>query len=446
MFNKLPYISYDIKFNNRPVIAKNIFKYSYVTDSFRNDPNNYFDHTIKSGETIESIAARYYESPSMVWVLLLYNDIRNVYEELPKGNNALTEYISDKYAPRDFINLKRLKSLPKIPKFGQYQGQIIYAEDVNNSYEWVMGTNALDPARGWNYLQQGIAKPSSRFFVVSPNNSIEPKESTRWLVSDALTDKITLESGETEELAEKIGISEINPKIVLYRGGTYTFELRTPLFEEFYFTTDSGKKWTAKDRYAGYQTDDMEFKEVQYIKDDNTITTNFQITFTVPENAPNKIYYQSDRTFSMVGEITIKDLHNEGAYVQIADKNSLYGHNGRIMGKVAKVGTDYYIWNGSKFKTTDGVFINGWDQLIGTGTKLSILRAMKTPHTFKHTLEEYEISVESYSLLPTQDRSAYTMISKYDYEHEKNEVNRKIKIMKPSLLDDFVRDWERLVK
>jgi len=409
MFNKLPYISYDINMNNRPVVAKNIFKYSHVTDSFRNNPKNYFEHTIKSGETIESIATKYYESPSLVWVILLYNDIRNVYEELPKGNNALMEYISDKYAPKDFINLKRIKSLPKIPKTGEYQGQIIYAEDVNNSYEWTNGANALDPSRGWNYLQQGVALPSPRVLVVSSNNSVEPKESTQWVID-----------------------GKVRPEVVLYRGGTYTFEVQSNI-EEIYFTTDSGKKWTAKDRYAGWIADDTEF-------------LGNKIKFTVPENAPNKIYYQSDTTASMVGELTIKNIHTDGAYIQIADKNSLYGHNGRIMGKIAKVSNEYYIWNGSKYSTTDSVFINGWDLLKGSGTKLSILRAMKTPHTFQHILDEYEISAESYSLMPSQKKSSYKMISKYDYEHEKNEVNRKIKIMKPSLLDDFVRDWERLVK
>jgi len=38
------------------------------------------------------------------------------------------------------------------------------------------------------------------------------------------------------------------------------------------------------------------------------------------------------------------------------------------------------------------------------------------------------------------------MQSKYEYEEELNEKNRKIKIMKPQLLEDFLKDWEKVVK
>ena len=44
------------------------------------------------------------------------------------------------------------------------------------------------------------------------------------------------------------------------------------------------------------------------------------------------------------------------------------------------------------------------------------------------------------------NRTAYTMQSKYEYEEEMNEKNRKIKIMKPQLLENFLKDWEKVIR
>jgi hypothetical protein len=72
--------------------------------------------------------------------------------------------------------------------------------------------------------------------------------------------------------------------------------------------------------------------------------------------------------------------------------------------------------------------------------------SQQTPHRFFHTIDGFEISAETYSLMHPDKRVAYTMQSKYEYEEELNEKNRKIKIMKPQLLEDFLKDWEKVVK
>jgi len=76
MFNKIPNILYDIDLKNRPVLVKNIFRHAHTIDSYRNNSNFYFYHTIKSTETIEDLAEFYYDNARLSWVILLYNEIQ----------------------------------------------------------------------------------------------------------------------------------------------------------------------------------------------------------------------------------------------------------------------------------------------------------------------------------------------------------------------------------
>ena len=46
MFNKISNIEYDINLNNRPIESKNIFRFAYIIDSYKDDPKNYLIHTL----------------------------------------------------------------------------------------------------------------------------------------------------------------------------------------------------------------------------------------------------------------------------------------------------------------------------------------------------------------------------------------------------------------
>lgn len=88
-----------------------------------------------------------------------------------------------------------------------------------------------------------------------------------------------------------------NPNIgPFYRGGTYTFNVSTT-GHPFYLTEDSG---------AG-------FISGQYVDEwtsgvTNSRATSGSITFIVPNNAPDELYYQCGNHASMRGTIRIKDL------------------------------------------------------------------------------------------------------------------------------------------
>lgn len=57
----------------------------------------YFPYLIKDGERPEDIAEQYYGSTSFFWIILLANNIKNIYEDWPKTDDVLYQYIANKY-------------------------------------------------------------------------------------------------------------------------------------------------------------------------------------------------------------------------------------------------------------------------------------------------------------------------------------------------------------
>ena len=90
--------------------------------------------------------------------------------------------------------------------------------------------------------------------------------------------------------------TEIGP---FYRGGTYTVNINA-VGHPFYFTTDNGTGFVAGD-YVGEWTSGVT----------NSRTDNGTITFTVPSNAPDVLYYQCGNHSVMRGTIRVKDLEVE---------------------------------------------------------------------------------------------------------------------------------------
>ena len=88
-----------------------------------------------------------------------------------------------------------------------------------------------------------------------------------------------------------------NPNIgPFYRGGTYTVNI-TATGHPFYFTTDNGTNFSAG-TYFGEYTDGVT----------GSRTDSGTITFTVPNDAPDTLYYQCGNHGVMRGAITVKDL------------------------------------------------------------------------------------------------------------------------------------------
>lgn len=57
----------------------------------------YDPYTVKDGEKPDFVAYKYYGDPNLDWVVLLANDVYNIYDEWPKDSTELQQYLIQKY-------------------------------------------------------------------------------------------------------------------------------------------------------------------------------------------------------------------------------------------------------------------------------------------------------------------------------------------------------------
>ena len=410
MFDNIRNIQYDIDLSGRPVDAKNIFTYAYILKKYMRNNRNVFDYVVVSGDSPESLAYKYYGDPKMSWVILMANDIKDVYSEWPANDTTVQETILAQYKPEvlPYKTLKRIDQLEQIPKEG-FDGQVIYVENVDKTYEWASGTSS------WNFANNGLPKASvfNQEFTLTLNDYHLP---TATMLSTKSDPKPVM-----------------NKTIIVYRNHKSIFNVWFSNITKFYLATSGLGPWKSN----SYKDEDRDGLSLSRLG--NGITT-----WDVPANAPDYIYYHcSDRPIS--GLIKVVDSESKH-YVDGMDGNSLDGYSGRASGNLAKVKEDWYIWNGKYIDSNTDSFRSGWTPLVKDRRTLPIDIAKNTPVHYIHNTLGYKISNESFSMLEDVERLSYTKFSSWDEKHANNEKFREIKIIRREIVDQFVKDWKRIIK
>ena len=413
MFSQIKNIPYDINLNSQSVMVKNIFNYSYVIQSYIDNPLSTFDYVIREEDTPETLALRYYNDTKLSWTILLLNNIKDYYSEWPKTENSFSSYMKKKYLPENFgfIDLKRKVPLEKLSDLSienVHGGQLIYTEDTDKTYIWNANT------KNWDFFKNGI-----------PNeNSFNLK---MWLSLDSYENpKHFLVSSETERTVTS------NKTFNFVRGSTYRFNVKSQGRSSLYLTQDDGTNWVERDYFREYRNGVV-----------NSRVRDGFMSFVVPEDAPNVLYYQSGEYQDLRGKINI--LYPTQTYrVENSDTNSLQERNGRIVGTIARANGEFYIWNGKYFDGEERDFTLGWKKLTTDTRLLSLEIAEFKPYEYVHREYGYKISDASYSNLSATEKRTFIMTSMLDYEKEQNEKNRKIKLLRPSLIPNFLDNWREV--
>ena len=69
-------------------------KYQYGTVSNLSKDGNYTKHTVKQGETFDSIAIKYYNNPTYYWIICNFNNISDCFEKPIAGSVLLIPSLS----------------------------------------------------------------------------------------------------------------------------------------------------------------------------------------------------------------------------------------------------------------------------------------------------------------------------------------------------------------
>ena len=162
------------------------------------------------------------------------------------------------------------------------------------------------------------------------------------LVAPSISMNVSTNSG-----AYDIDIAHGTDIEAVYRGGTYTFNLNVT-GHPFYLTTDDGTNWT-QGGYAGEYTNGVS----------GSRTEVGTLTFTVPNDAPDTLYYQCANHSGMKGTIHVKDLEvdvlgDADNSIRIYFQHTQFGHKTSflIKDKPAIPTTACLMFDGTKFVPT----------------------------------------------------------------------------------------------
>jgi len=101
-FQKLPDLLYASKITKSGfgdyTRIKNLFRMYKLSDNAKRHALQFYKYTIPEGSTPEMVAMDIYNSPNYHWVVLMVNEIIDVYEGWPKDRDVLQKLSEEKYA------------------------------------------------------------------------------------------------------------------------------------------------------------------------------------------------------------------------------------------------------------------------------------------------------------------------------------------------------------
>jgi len=101
-FSKFPNLIYDLtkpgETDTRFVIAKDIVRRVKLRENIQNNVFAYDEYDIQEGERPDILAHSFYNDSDLAWIILLTNEIHDIYEEWPRTERELRKFINNKYS------------------------------------------------------------------------------------------------------------------------------------------------------------------------------------------------------------------------------------------------------------------------------------------------------------------------------------------------------------
>lgn len=95
-FKTFPSIQYQFP-NDQIKFYKNLSIRPAIVQALKNDYTNLQVYNVEDGETPETIAFDVYKDQSLNWIIMLVNDVMNLYTDWPMSEAFLEDYLFEKY-------------------------------------------------------------------------------------------------------------------------------------------------------------------------------------------------------------------------------------------------------------------------------------------------------------------------------------------------------------
>lgn len=96
-FDNFPKIHYRLNNNDEWVTLKHILPRFRIIDIVQNNSGNYHPYRIQDGDTLESISYKAYGDERWYWVIAIYNNIIDPYEDMPLTSDNILTLVQTRY-------------------------------------------------------------------------------------------------------------------------------------------------------------------------------------------------------------------------------------------------------------------------------------------------------------------------------------------------------------
>ena len=97
LFRSFPKVNYSLKKNKNFELLTNVTLRFKVRDIIKNRTAIYFDYVVKDSDRPDIIASKYYDDPTLDWIIFLVNDIVDPYYDWPLSDESFDSYMRTLY-------------------------------------------------------------------------------------------------------------------------------------------------------------------------------------------------------------------------------------------------------------------------------------------------------------------------------------------------------------
>ena len=181
-FKRLPNIDYVSRLPNAKIsdyiTVKNLFKRVFLKEDIYQNLTFFKKYSVVGDDSPDNVAAQVYEASNLDWLILLANNIVNITNEWPLGQNEFNRYLLDKY-DNDYdkiyngvhhyetIEVKDSNDIVIVPK------GLNVSEDFSTTYyDYFIGglTTANDitrPVTNYEY-EENLENKKREIFILKP--------------------------------------------------------------------------------------------------------------------------------------------------------------------------------------------------------------------------------------------------------------------------------------
>lgn len=173
-FRELPNLEYisvfkDRKSNDEYTLSKNIFRRPKLREDLASAVTAFEYYQIVGDERPDQIAEKFYSNAELDWIILISNNITNYNEEWPLNNNALYNYMLNKYGSEEEIQkIHHYETIEYRDEFGRLiiQGGL----QVDPGRSEVIETNVNSIEYRLNYFPSNV---TNDFISVNLNQTLQ---------------------------------------------------------------------------------------------------------------------------------------------------------------------------------------------------------------------------------------------------------------------------------